>query len=213
MKIVTHDPSYTAWGICIIDEDRKKISLNELSCQINKHQPSSIMLATIQLPEDVYHYVDHILISKLDVRVGLELATTYGQQFQAELYAIDAAIYRLMSRYTSDISLYSTTYINWLKGKGYKPTIGKKEDTIFLVEKALQIFTSHGYSLIVEKFEDTICDINKVKNKYPRIKTITSGEADATMLALRIYVRNNDDEITKELLELIPRLSELKELE
>lgn len=212
-RYIGADPSFTAYGLSVIDTKRLTITLDELKVDIDKHSPRSILDGISIVTHDVITRIfDVINLPGVNCRLSLELATTYGQMFQAELYALDYALYRNNNYIFSDVSLLSTTYLSWVKGKGYKPVIGKKEDTIFLVEKILDIFRDFGYTINICKTENTISSLEKVKNRYPRVKTITSGEADSFMFALQDFIKNETGPIITKILEECPRLMEEHEL-
>ena len=71
-----------------------------------------------------------------------------------------------------------------------------------------------GYNIVeVGKLEDTRTSTTKKKGKYPRKSTISSGEADAFMLALRGVIRHTSDiKLYKAILTKCPRLANDKEL-
>lgn len=202
------DPSFTSFGLAYLDTGRKQITLDTISVEIDRKKPTSILEGVLSLGFEFNNIMyDHRYD---DVVVGIELATSYGQMFQAELYALDYEVYRLVSGYGHEAYLYGTGYIKYIKNM--KQVLGTKEDTIFFVQGILDIFKKHGYSIDRKVTEDTICSLDKVKNKYPRVETIASGSADAFIFALRMFIRDEDNELTKEISELYPRLLEDKEL-
>lgn len=216
MVYISADPSYTAYGLSIIDTDNKIINLNEYKVKIDKHKPDTILSGISKITESIFKDIDSYLYNltyNYKLRFAFELATTYGQMFQAELYALDYEFYRkVKTMFVSEsVNAYSTTYINWLKN--HKPIIGKKEDTIFLVEKILELFSEVGYNIQIEKTEETICSNEKIKNRYPRKTTITSGEADSFILSMHDFIKDTDNiELSRKIYELCPRLLEDKKL-
>ena len=80
--------------------------------------------------------------------------------------------------------------------KGYN-----KKDTIDVVSNILEYLNTNGYTIDI---------------RYSRIKKsveITDGEADAFIYAMKIYLDNNDNNITKYILDKYPRFSVIESIE
>ena len=133
-RYIGADPSFTAYGLSVIDTKRLTITLDELKVDIDKHSPRSILDGISIVTHDVITRIfDVINLPGVNCRLSLELATTYGQMFQAELYALDYALYRNNNYIFSDVCLLSTTYLSWVKGKGYKPVYLRIRPTLPLL--------------------------------------------------------------------------------
>lgn len=208
------DPSFTEYGISIIDDRNKLIELFNLECKIDKHKPSTILSGINKITKDL-DVIFYRVIRDNDAVIfpSLELATTYGQMFQAELYALDYATYDLLGTYVSldEINLYSTSFISSVRKTCTHlphPDAEKKDITIFMVMEMLEVFKKHGYTL--SELDKTSMTSTGVKEgrRYIRKETITSGTADAFVLAVKEYISQNKNDLTKDILKIAPKLGD-----
>lgn len=204
------DPSFTAFGISIIDEVRKEITFNQFSSNIDKHSTISKFNAIRDLKRQVYEFLFGFKVNgDYKISYGIEVTTVYTGYFALELYALDFHIYD----YFSDIS-YADTYLyspsTITKVTGHKSSA--KEKTIFLIEdQVLPIFIKHGYR--VDKMVEADTKEVKVGNRWQRRRTITDGEADSFIYALhRFCLDSEDEDLKSELLELLPKLADVSML-
>lgn len=212
------DPSYKAYGAALIDTTNKSIYLNEFTSSIDASKPTTILDTIPILTKSVVNwYMTKIPRRDKKVVTSIELDTAYANMYQAELYALDYAMYNFSKTISDFTYLYNTYYIRYLKnGVTIKcdDKLDPKEKTIYLAQELLDIFTKMGYNIVeVGKLEDTRISTTKKKGKYPRTSTISSGEADAFMLALRGVIRHTSDiKLYKAILTKCPRLANDKEL-
>lgn len=199
------DPSFTGFGISIIDDELKKVSFYETSYPIDKRST----LKKFDAIEIITHAVQRILSKNIadTSYFGQEISTAYSGWFMAELYALDFETYRtnLEEFEPESYDLYSQTYITFITG--HKSSL--KEKTIFLLEdEILPIFEFYGYTICKDSTAQTKTD-QKEGNKYIRRETITNNEADSFIYALREFIKHSKEEIIKkEILEVLPRLLE-----
>jgi hypothetical protein len=199
------DPSFTGYGISIIDEEIKKVSFFETSYPIDKKST----LRKFDAIEIISHAVSKILRKNTSdkIFIGQEVSTAYTGWFIAELYALDFETYRknIESLLPAHYDLFSQTYITFITG--HKSSL--KEQTIFILEdKILPIFVTNGYEVYKDTTTMTKTDV-KEKNRYIKRETITNNEADAFIYALREFIKYSNDNKTKnEILQVLPKLLE-----
>jgi len=207
---VGFDPSFTAFGISVIDEGYKNIVFNQFSTVIDKHSTLSKFNAIDSLCSQVDSFLyDFYASSGFHMYYGEEVTTVYTGYFALELYALDFHLYSYLDSVDYDnLDLYSPSTIT--KVTGHKSSA--KEKTIFLIEdQILPLFVEHGYC--VSKMEEADTKEVKVGNRWQRRRTITDGEADSFIYALHQFYKFSDDgELKSKLIDLLPRLEEAKEL-
>ena len=207
---VGFDPSFTAFGVSIIDEGSKKIVFNQLAETIDKHSTVSKFKAMNSLCSSALTFLYSFYISPDSyVYFGEEVTTVYTGYFAPELFALDFHLYNSLSDVThKSLDLYSPSTIT--KVTGHKSSA--KEKTIFLVEdQVLPLFIECGYS--IDKLMEANTKEVKVGNRWQRRRTITDGEADSFIYALhQFYKFSDDEELKSKLVTLLPRLEEAKEL-
>lgn len=207
---VGFDPSFTAFGISVIDEDDKQIIFNQFSSEIDKHSTLSKFNAIDDLCTQVDEFMMRFYVkSPFHMYCGEEITTVYTGYFALELYALDFHLYDYLGSVDYDnLSLYSPSTIT--KVTGHKSSA--KEKTIFLIEdQVLSLFIEYGYS--INKMVEADTKEVKVGNRWQRRKTITDGEADSFIYALhQFYKFSDNEELKSKLVDLLPRLEEAKEL-
>lgn len=204
------DPSFTAFGVSVIDEINKRITFNQFSSVIDKHST----LSKFKAIDDLCSQVDTFLYptyveSGFHTYFGEEITTVYTGYFALELYALDYHLYDYLESVTyENLDLYSSSTIT--KVTGHKSSA--KEKTIFLIEdQILPLFIECGYS--IDKLMEADTKEVKVGNRWQRRRTITDGEADSFIYALhQFYKFSDNEELKSKLVDLLPRLEEAKEL-
>ena len=204
------DPSFTAFGISIIDEVRKEITFNQFSSSIDKHSTLSKFNAIKDLRRQVYEFLFGFKVDgDYKISYGIEVTTVYTGYFALELYALDFHIYDYFSSiFYVDTYLYSPSTIT--KVTGHKSSA--KEKTIFLIEdQVIPLFEKYGYK--IDKMVEADTKEVKVGNRWKRRRTITDGEADSFIYALHRFCEESENYALKnELLSLLPKLLDVNVL-
>lgn len=205
------DPSYTAFGLSLIDGVDKKLIFNQFSRAIDKHSTLDKFQAITDLVWDVKDYLEDFMVdSKFNnVYAGEEVTTVYTGYFAPELYALD---YKLFYEFQIDfinMQIYSPSTIT--KVTGHRSS--KKEETIFLIEdRILPIFIKHGYSVSKLVEADTKTNV-KEKNRWVRRRTMSDGEADSFIYCLIQFVKYSDDlDLVSDLVVELPKILEVSAL-
>ena len=206
---IGYDPSYTAFGVSLIDEVNKKLIFNQFSRAIDKHSTLDKFKAITDLVYNVEDWLEDYLVDDAykNIYVGEEVTTVYTGYFAPELYALDFFLHFELGKDYIDTKLYSPSIIT--KVTGHRSS--KKEETIFLIEdKILPVFIKHGYSIDKLVEADTKTNV-KEKNKYVRRRTMTDGSADSFIYCLIRFVNQSEDHaLINELLEVLPNLLDAK---
>lgn len=102
------------------------------------------------------------------------------------------------------------SYSDYLRIKTYHPIKLKsfhkkksynKKDTINVIESIIDIFENHGFSVKV------------LVSRTKRNLTITDGEADAFMYAVKTYLDMYNNDISSEIIKNFPRFSVIQSIE
>ena len=210
MTYIGLDPSFTGYGIAVIQDDLKQVKLFDLPTSFDKHN-TTLKFDAIK---DITNQVKRITRSESDgspTFIGQEVSTAYTGWMVAELFGLAYATYRMIQEKLEVLehNLYSQTYINFIHAKKKRT----KEETIFLLEdEILPLFEKHGYTIWTSKKAMTNTGVKEEgKNRYIRRETITNNEADAMIYALRQFVAYSDEsELKKEILDICPRFKEDK---
>lgn len=214
------DASFKALGLSYIDCDNKEIVLGQLTDNdYSAHSTTSKFKSIYKVSNKVFNLIiqSRKKSESTTLAIGHEVSTAYGQFNQGELFALDYAIYSIINLHLSpmldDFSLYSQSYLQFINNK---PSRGKdkykKEDTIFLIEDILiPIFKGHGYKVTIEETTQTSTGERdpKYKNRYIKRETITDGEADSFIYAVREFVKlNKGSSLAKDIIAHVPRFEE-----
>lgn len=188
--IVGSDPSYSAYGISIIDVNAKDIKTNIIETALGKQDFYNICIKSKEQVDKVIdflrkHPFDKIEYS-MDVIFGMENALPFA--FNAtSLTALDVMLFHRLGEPRT--ALFNPTYLTYLMGKH------SKKDSINLALELLSIFEKHNY-----------------KHSMQNGKKLTDGEAESFIYATRMFCRvfPNDD-ITKDILQFQPLFADEKE--
>lgn len=202
---VGYDPSFTGFGITIINEDLKTLEFYERSFEIDKKSTLKKFAAIDQAARTTKSVTSSRVSDS--VYIGQEVSTAYTGWFVAELYALDYAVQKKVVEKLSPkvYNLYSQTYITYVTG--HKSSL--KEQTIFLLEDIIiPIFEKHGYSLIKAQTAMTKTDVKEGRS-YVKRETITNNEADAFIYALKQFIDYSaDDSLKQDILFHLPKLAD-----
>lgn len=213
------DPSYKEYGVSYIDTDECKIVLDSFGVEINQKENKTVLDA---IPV-IVDLLERRLLSPIalnynkTVMVGIELDTAVTARNQAICYALDYATYNKFKDYTDKLNLYTTNYIRYVQKFRYDDALNidkwldQKLYTIYLVEFLLSKFEQEGYTIEKKVIEKNICG-PKSGNRYPKKDTISSGEADSFIFALRQFIKDGNILRRFRIDEYIERIVEDKEL-
>lgn len=188
--IIGCDPSYSHFGLTIIDRCAKDIRTYDIETSLGKQDFYNICIKSKEQVKKVVevltkHPFQNIHHS-LDVVVGMENALPYAFNSVA-LTALDVMLYHELGPIRT--AQFNPTYLNFLMGKH------TKHDSINLALGLISIFEKHGYKYSVHAK-----------------KKITDGEAESFIYASRMLCKTQPkDDIVKDILELQPLFSEEKE--
>lgn len=190
------DPSFKAFGIAMIDTDSKRLELYQREVPMNKRST----IQKLNAIESMSMMVRNIIESKSaeNIYIGQELSTAYTGWMVAELFGLAQGLrHQLLKLYPFEYDFYSQSYLQFIHKQTHlnKKVKYSKESTIFLAMNIISIFESYGYLVSAEKLTETSTgekDPN-YKNRYIKVETITDGEADALMYAIRSYIKINRD--------------------
>ena len=204
------DPSFLHGGVTIINEQAMMVFLKEFGATIAKNSTLSIFQAIPVINGNEISYI--ISHTSNDVYLGEEISRSFSGYMASELYALDYDLYcraRSIMDY-HNINIYSNGTLS-KSLLGHKSS--EKEKTIFLVEdQILPIFEKHGYTIIKDSTALTKTG-EKEKGRCVKRETITDGNADAMIYALRQFVLYSDDEnLKKDILWVLPNLTNCKEI-
>lgn len=179
------DPSYAHFGLSIIDKDAEDIFTFDIETTLGSHDFKNICEKAKEQVDKVIATVEKYVGTW--EAVGMENALPFS--FNAvELTALDVLLYYKFGK--ENTALFNPNYLSYIMGKH------TKKDSVNLATALIGIFEKHGYTHIIKS----------------KKKTLTDGEAESFIYAVRIYCRLNDDEITKEVLELQPLFNTEKEI-
>ncbi len=186
------DPSLAAFGISIIDNKNKKIVLDQFKAD-DHHNFIFMSWSISNLYNAIYNKYKEYLYNA-NSYIGQEAPIASGIN-SGKLNALGYAFY-------SNLGLQSgyeriRTY-HPIKLKVFHHT--KKYDkklTIKVIEDILDIFKTNGYDIDI-RYSRTKKSIN-----------ITDGEADSMMYCVKQYLDNEDNEITKAIINKYPNFSKI----
>lgn len=215
------DPSFNHSGFTVIysRDDNKEIRLGEVGVDINKKSTRDIFWKINDVNELLLNNLDlsvRIKDSKLvsEIFCGMEVTRAVTAWMASELYALDYDLYMKIKQYLSSsikVNLYSNASLS-KSLLGHKSS--EKDKTIYLIEdQILPIFKKHKYK--IDKIVTTKTKYQKdEKGKWLYRETITDGAADSMIYALRQLVLYTDDvKLKEDLLQVLPGLANLKEME
>lgn len=216
---VGFDPSFNHSGCSIINTNLKYIDLFEVGVEIDKKSSLTIVNKIPEVNDILLHTLGNIieptilLHNSTKVCVGIEFTRAMTGWMTAELYALDYDLYTKLksSNDISNINLYSNASLS-KSLLGHKSS--EKEKTIYLIEdKILPIFRYHGYIINKRSITKTKYEKNE-KGRWTYKDTITDGCADSMIYALRQFILYSEDEqLKQDILEVLPGLSNMKEME
>lgn len=186
MRLFGLDPSYTNTGISIIDSDIKKIILRAYGLPIGEKTFSNMYICA----NDRSSIVVKTLFDIYNVYdYGITETPPPVGSFGSGLFALDTLlVYRLQQTFDCPILGVSPMYLSHLhKKRGYK-----KSESIVLAKKIMNIFINHGYSIDL-------------------LGRLSSDMAEAFLFVVRGFVVSINDEISSEVLSLVPWYSDKKE--
>lgn len=216
MTYIGEDPSFTAFGLTIIDTELKTIQLFEKSVPVDKHK----IVHNWKCITDMTNIIKRLIRTNSGERViiGQEVPSTYTGWFIGELfalgYSLSEMVHKLNEPYVQAHNCYTPAIITTIHGK--KGTT--KYDTIHLVmDTLIPILRGHGYSISVEKttsYRTNDKDPN-YKNRYIyRDDCITDGEADSFIYAIKQLIKYEpNSHLAQDLLAHCPNLDKGKVLE
>ncbi|MBO7614982.1 MAG: hypothetical protein J6T15_04740 [Bacilli bacterium] len=189
MNFLGLDPSLSAFGIAIIDTDRKEIILDQFKSD-DHHNFVFMCWAVKNLLNDFISKYSRYLSASLFIAQESPIASGINS---GKLNALGFCFYSELGR----ISSYSriNTYLplrlkQFHKKRGIKKYC--KKDTMDVVEEILKEFESYGYT------------VNIVYSRTKKEVNITDGEADAFMYALKNFTDWSKDELSIKLKEKYP---------
>lgn len=213
---VGFDPSFTAFGITIIDDELKRVTLCELSSPVDKHKIihnwDCVASLTRQVKKVVRSQTSDVII------VGQEVPSTYTGWFIGELFALGYSLSQMVNNLTEPrvqaYDCYTPAMLTTVHGR--KGTT--KYDTIKLVMDILiPVLEGHGYHINVlktERYRTNDKDPEHPTRYIYRDNCITDGEADSFIYAVKQYVTyNKDSHLAQDLLAHCPNLEKGKVLQ
>lgn len=191
------DPSFSAFGIAIIDTKTQTIYLDQLKSG-DHHNFVTMSWSVANLYDEFLAKYQYFLYED-GTYIAQEAPISSGIN-SGKLNALGIYFY-LKSGFESSYNNIETYHPMKLKSfhhkKGYS-----KQDTINVVNDILEYFESIGYKVKV------------VKSRTKKTLSITDGEADAFMYALVSYLKHRPKaESTKYILEKYPRFEVFKSIE
>ena len=230
MLLIGLDPSYKEYGVAIIDTDKKIITLDSFGTEINQKKNKTIFDAIPRLMEELDFRILSPLLQNANkhISVGIEVDIAVTARNQAICYTLDYATYNKLIPYKKsftdlEINFYTTSYIGTIQKELLKefmsnndwlsPKINyKKIYTQHLATQVLSYFYYEGWTIETIVTEPTISG-PKVKNRYIKSDMMSSGEADAFILALRQFIKSGCSLLKNDISLLLPKLEEDKEID
>lgn len=225
------DPSYKEYGVAIIDTDKKIITLDSFGTEINQKKNKTIFDAIPRLMEELDFRILSPLLQNANkhISVGIEVDTAVTARNQAMCYALDYATYNKLIPYKKsftdlEINFYTTNYIGTVQREAFKEftdnnawlsfksSTDKKIYTQHLATQVLSYFYYEGWTIETIVTEPTISG-PKVNNRYIKSDMMSSGEADAFILALRQFIKSGCSLLKNDISLLLPKLEEDKEID
>lgn len=225
------DPSYREYGVAIIDTYKKIITLDSFGTKINQKKNKTIFDAIPILTKELDFRILSPLLqnSNKSISVGIEVDTAVTARNQAMCYALDYATYNKLIPYKKsftdlEINFYTTNYIGTIQREAFKEftdnntwlsfksSTDKKIYTQHLATQILSYFYYEGWTVETKVMEKTISG-PKVNGRYIKTYMMSSGEADAFIIALRQFVKEGFKLSKNDLTLLLPKLEEDKEID
>lgn len=191
------DPSFSAFGIVIIDTDKKLIILDQMKSD-NHHDFRFMCWSIVNMCNK---FVDRYkwYINSLDTHIAQEAPISSGIN-SGKLNALGMHFYVTLGSY-SDFNRIRTYHPIKLKVFHHKKKYSK-QDTIEVINKIIEYLETEGYSVKV------------VVSRTKKSLTITDGEADAFMYAIKALIDyRRNDKIVKHILEMYPRFEMMQSIE
>lgn len=189
---VGFDPSFTCYGVSVIDTENKKVYLNSFKLSPGSKKLKLITWAALNLIESIARYLgDKNFLNRYTFISQESPAPRAPGSSLTMLWVLGTNVYRefgSLSKYEA-IDLYNVMAMRTLhNGKKHE-----KKDTMDLVVKILDIIKENGYSIIYDK-------------KYD------DGMADSFIYALLGYIKNTGekDTLVNKILEEYPQLRKIK---
>lgn len=189
--IIGCDPSYTHFGLTIIDRYHKTIKTYDVQTALGGQDFYNI---AIKAKEQVEKVKDTIrksepskdILTSLDTVIGMENSLPFA--FNAtSLTALDVMLFHEFNPIKT--AVFNPTYLNYIMGKH------TKKDSVNLAKALITIFINNGYEHTIQAE-----------------KNLTDGEAESFIYACRMLCRTQpEDNITKEILNLQPLFNDEKE--
>lgn len=193
---ISLDPSLAAFGVAIIDTEHKLIVLDQMKAD-NHHDFVLMCWAISNMYNEFFDRYKYYIQSSVTY-IAQEAPIASGIN-SGKLNALGEHFYINLGEY-SNYDRIRTYHPIKLKVFHHKKSYNKK-DTISVVEDILDIFEKHKYS------------VKLVVSRTKKNLSITDGEADAFMYAIKIYLDHEDNEISKLIYNKYPRFSEIKSIE
>lgn len=190
------DPSMSHFGVTVIDTEHKIVLLDDLTAD-NHHDFVLMCWAIANLYNkfcDRYSYYVNkettYYAQEAPISAGINAGklNALGEHFYINLGA--------KSKYERIRTYHPMKLKSFHHKKGYK-----KKDTIDVVTSILEYMEKEGYSIKI------------VVSRTKKDLTITDGEADSFMYAIRTYLVYNNDKISKYILDKYPRFSVIQSIE
>lgn len=186
------DPSFTCYGVSVIDGDNKLIYFNSFKNSPGSKKIKFLSWASYNLVTEIEEWLNKMYLLKADTYIGQEAPVPHAPGSSTQmLYILGAFTYVRLGGYSSyeRINTYNVYSIRRIHNNS-KYT---KKDTIKVVEAILEHFKAHSYTT------------------YINTKTFNDGEADAFIYALKEFLLDSkDDELIDEILEVYPEFLKIE---
>lgn len=191
------DPSYSAFGVAIIDTKSQIIFLDQLKSD-DHHNFVLMNWSVANMYQEFYDKYNYYLLSK-ETYIAQEAPISSGIN-SGKLNALGLYFYLKCGK-SNSYGQIRTYHPMKLKSFHHKKKYSK-QDTIDVVNNILEYLESVGYRVKV------------IKSRTKKSLNITDGEADAFMYAITEYMKNRPDAMTtKYIIEKYPRFDVFKSIE
>ena len=194
------DPSLSAFGIAVIDTRKQEVILDQI--RADDHHDFIMMSWSISNLWNEFINVYLPYVDNEEAYVAQEAPIASGIN-SGKLNALGYKFYEGCGSFSSYERIRTYQPIK-LKQFHIKRGIKKytKWDTISVVEKILDLMKERGYTILIRK------------SRTKKSLSLTDGEADAFMYAIRTYMDKRPDSLlTKEVLDLFPTFSLIRSIE
>ena len=189
--IIGCDPSYTHFGLSIVDRYHKTIKTYDVQTTLGSQDFYNIAIKAKEQVEKVVETIRNSepskdILSSLDTVIGMENSLPFA--FNAtSLTALDVMLYHELG--VMKTAVFNPTYLKYIMGKH------TKKDSINLAKGLISIFESHGYKHVLQAE-----------------KNLTDGEAESFIYVCRMLCRiQPNDDVAKDILGLQPLFADEKE--